>query len=166
MDKLENATKKMVGKQFERLLVKEFAYRKNGHFCWTCVCNCGNYCVVAGHTLKSNRQKSCGCLKDELAKQRATKHGKSKTPEYSVWSGILSRTHWKSSGNFHRYGGRGITIDPSWLDFNKFLLDMGKRPSKNHSIDRINNDGNYEPSNCRWATAKQQANNRSTNKGR
>lgn len=166
MSRLESTTKKMVGQRFERLVIKEFAYIKNAHYHWKCLCDCGNYCIVAGHTLKSKRQKSCGCLKNELSKKRSTKHGLCKTPEYICWSSILSRTHWKSSGSFHRYGGRGIKICDRWLNFENFLEDMGKRPTENHSIDRINNDGNYEPENCRWATSKQQANNRSTNKRR
>lgn len=164
MEKLNKSSKEIIGKQFERLTVKEFAYKKNGHNHWICLCICGNNCIAATHILKSKKQKSCGCLKDELAKARATKHGQYKTPEYSCWSGIMTRTHWKSALSFSRYAGRGIKICDRWLKFENFLEDMGKKPSKNHSIDRIDNDGNYEPSNCRWATAKQQANNRSTNK--
>ena len=156
----------MVGKRYERLTVKEFAYVKNGHYHWTCLCDCGNYCIAAAHTLNSNRQKSCGCLKNELAKERATKHGLYSTAEYVCWNSILCRTHYKSAKSFHRYGGRGIKICDRWLKFENFLEDMGKRPTKNHSIDRIDNDGDYEPNNCRWATSKQQANNRCTNKRR
>lgn len=164
MSRLDTAKKKIIGKEFHRLIVEEFAYKKNGHNHWKCLCKCGNYSIVPTHTLNSERQKSCGCLKNELAKDRATKHGKCKTPEYTCWSGIMARTHWESSKSFHRYGARGIKICKRWLKFENFLKDMGLRPSKNHSIDRVNNNGNYEPSNCRWATAKQQANNRSTNK--
>lgn len=154
----------MLGKRYEKLIVDEFAYQKNAHYYWKCLCDCGNHCFVPTHTLNSNRQKSCGCLKNELAKQRATKHGGFGTPEYACWNSILSRTYWKSANSFQRYGARGIQVCDRWLKFENFLEDMGKRPSKNHSIDRIDNDGNYEPANCRWATAKQQANNRSTNK--
>lgn len=166
MDRLEKISQKMIGKRYERLLVKEFAYQKQGHYYWKCLCDCGNEAFVRSATLNNKRQKSCGCLKNELAKKRATKHGGFGTPEYRCWVDILSRTHWKSANSFDRYGGRGIKICKKWLKFENFLNDMGKKPSKNHSIDRINNDGNYEPKNCRWATPKEQANNRSTNKRR
>lgn len=164
MNKLNTKISKMIGKRFERLVITGYAETRNGHYCWNCLCDCGNKCVVPTHTLNSKRQKSCGCLKSELAKARATKHNGFGTPEYSTWTGILTRTHWKSSNTFHRYGGRGIKVCKRWLKFENFLKDMGKKPSKNHSVDRINNDGDYKPSNCRWATPKEQANNRSTNR--
>lgn len=93
------------------------------------------------------------------------KHGMIATPEYRVWSGILTRCTNANDSHFPRYGGRGITICGRWLEFSNFYADMGPRPSAAHSIDRFpDNDGNYEPNNCRWATMKEQSNNRCSNR--
>jgi hypothetical protein len=151
---------RMIGKRFTRLVVEELIGKQQGHYLWKCICDCGNNSIARTSTLNSQKQKSCGCLRTELVTQRATKHNKYGTDEYKIWHGILTRTTYSTSKKFHRYAGRGITICNRWLDFENFLADMGNRPSKKHSIDRVNNDGNYEPSNCRWATAQQQANNR------
>lgn len=89
------------------------------------------------------------------------KHGLGKTPEYRAWQGMKDRCSNKNKPNYHRYGGRGIKVCDIWrLSFTRFLYDMGKRPSPKHSLDRIDNDGNYEPGNCRWTTIEVQANNR------
>jgi hypothetical protein len=91
------------------------------------------------------------------------KHGMSRSPEYSIWAGMRKRCLNPSYREFRLYGGRGITIAPRWEDFDNFLADMGSRPSDKHSLDRIDSDGNYEPSNCRWATDLEQSNNTSRN---
>lgn len=91
-----------------------------------------------------------------------TTHRKSRTPEYLIWATMLARCQRKTAHDFDRYGGRGIRVCERWHDFSDFLADVGLRPSKNHSLDRINNDGNYEPSNVRWATLQEQANNKRT----
>ena len=128
---------------------------------YLCVCDCGNNSVVEGRALRSGRSKCCGCRKDTLIKHGHSKKGKI-TKEYSCWQGMNHRCYYKSNTYYHRYGGRGIKVCDRWrFSFENFLSDMGLAPSKNHSLDRIDNDGNYEPSNCRWAEYEQQCNNKS-----
>jgi len=134
---------------------------------WECVCECGNMTITAGHLLRRGDTRSCGCLGPELASQRGKilfrKHGHAvlRTPEYRAWASMKERCLNPRHRFYSYYGGRGITICERWmLSFEKFLSDMGSRPSSKHSLDRRDNNGNYEPENCRWATAKVQMHNR------
>ena len=116
-------------------------------------------------SLRGGVSLSCGCLQREIA----TTHGESRvgayTPEYNAWSSMRRRCAARSGDKFRRYGARGITVCDRWREsFENFLADMGRKPTPKHSIDRVDNDGNYEPSNCRWATAKEQQRNRGFNR--
>ncbi len=134
-----------------------------------CLCECGNYTNIKMYSVTKGLTKSCGCLLSESSSRRTTerntKHGKKGTPEYSAWLGVKRRCYSRNHDDCEFYIDKGITVCDRWLDkdngFLNFLEDMGERPSNKHSIDRINNDGNYEPSNCRWATATEQIENRS-----
>lgn len=132
---------------------------------WLCVCECGAMSTVRGGHLKSGASVSCGCYQKEVASVSSKTHGSSDSPEYRAWSNMLDRCRNKNSPGFHRYGGRGISVCDEWAgSFLAFIKDIGERPSSHHSIDRIDNDGDYCPSNCRWATSKQQSRNRADNR--
>lgn len=132
---------------------------------WVCQCDCGNIAFAQTSDLRAGRHRSCGCLRvDVMTRHGGTNHGGGRTPEYRSWMSMKARCLDSDHDSYKWYGGRGITICDRWLaSFEAFLADMGARPSLKHSIDRINNDGNYEPGNCRWATANEQAQNQRHN---
>jgi hypothetical protein len=131
-----------------------------------CECDCGNTVNAILSELKSGHTKSCGCYKRYVTKMRSLKHGQSKkTPEYNTWLNIKKRCYNVNSPDFPDYGARGITVCDSWRNsFENFFEDMGKRPTKTHSIERKNNNLCYSPENCIWATSIQQANNKRNNR--
>ena len=129
----------------------------HGRINWLCRCDCGNQTSVCGSNLTSGRTASCGC--------RKVRHGQSYTPEYRVWLSMKQRCLDPNSDAYANYGGRGIAIDPRWITaFENFAADMGSRPSDNHSIERRDVNGDYEPGNCYWGTWDEQANNRRNNR--
>lgn len=136
---------------------------KNGTWKWKVDCDCGNSEVVFITALNSGNKVCCKeCRKKIWAEERTT-HGYHNSPTYRSWRSMKARCQNENHDAYSRYGGRGITVDSTWGDFERFLADMGERPA-GHTLDRENNDGPYCKSNCRWATYKEQANNRRNNR--
>lgn len=154
--------KLLPGVSFERLTIicKSGKRDKHNHAYWICECLCGNQIEVIGMAILSGNTKSCGCLNIESVIKRNTTHGESKTPEYKAWHNMRERCLNPNSINYSYYGERGITICEAWDLYENFLLDMGRRPSPDLTIERKDTNGNYEPTNCIWATRSEQQQNK------
>lgn len=150
------------GKVFGRLSVVGCdGPNREGAITWMCECECGNSVSLRGSDLKRGFVKSCGCLAKEIVARRNKKHGGSSTRVYRIWQAMLDRTGNPRASRYSYYGGRGITVCEDWKDFATFRSwAMANGYSDDLSIDRVNNDGNYQPENCRWATQKMQVQNR------
>ena len=153
----------LTGQRFGRLTVLERGPNNNrNRATWKCRCDCGTAKTIAGASLVRGYSTSCGCYNSEQTSKRNYRHGLTNTAEYRAWTGMFTRCTNPEYRAFSRYGGRGIIVCERWSGengFANFLNDMGFRPSTQHSLDRINVDGNYEPENCRWATQKEQMRN-------
>jgi hypothetical protein len=153
----------LTGRQFGSLkAIHPTDTRSRGQVVWMCKCRCGNSALVPSYKLTSAHTKSCGCYRSDLATAKNTTHGDYRSPEHRSWQSMKSRCLNPKSTQYKWYGGRGISVCDKWLTYEGFLADMGRKPA-GYELDRIDNNGHYEPANCRWASHRDQSRNKSDN---
>ncbi len=174
--KLKPATSKnvkrvtIVGQRFHRLTVYSLAgyiHTRQQISYWLCRCDCGTFRIIARPKLQRGYTKSCGCYIAEIRGLATRTHRMTNTRVYRIWTGANSRCHDPNCESYQSYGARGIYVDERWRGYNgfsNFYADMGEPPSKNYSLDRINNDGPYSPENCKWSDKYEQARNTRRNR--
>lgn len=162
----------LTGQRFGRLTALSVVSADSKHVRWLCRCDCGNQSTPTANKLRGGRTVSCGCVRVERARATKTTHGMSRRhPDYKTWTNIRARCECQTDQAYPDYGARGITLCSRWRDgeghltgFECFIADMGPRPTRQHSIERVDNNRGYEPANCIWATKKKQARNRRSNR--
>ena len=164
LTKIHGRARDISGESFGRLTAIAIVENRNHVYHWLCICECGSDVVVRTASLVSGNTKSCGCLSLDVSRNRFLSHGLSDTREYNAWKSMQARCNSQGNASYSRYGGRGISVCERWESLENFILDMGKHPGEGYSIDRIDNDGDYTPENCRWATRKEQTRNMKTNR--
>ena len=151
----------LLGQRFGRAVVtKRAGSNAHNRATWECLCDCGSVFITAGRNLTTGKTRSCGCYKRDLNAIQNITHNMSTSPEYRAWTSMKSRCTKPNHTSYPYYGGLGIRFCDRWERFDDFYSDMGPKPTKKHTLGRLDNAKDYSPDNCRWETMKEQAQNR------